>query len=438
MIYIDKSKKYFLSNMNEDVNDVEKQVVSPISKVELMARATLDKRLNARDLKVYSYVMHFEYLCNTQEEIADILDISRSNINKSLEKLTVFRYIDKIKPKKQSERISYNLVLENAGIALVTAEDVIRLVNVSKVKEEDKFKFISKEKREALEAQLNEIEGEIKILKKIIYEVKEDKKQDLIKLLKIVDIENTLSDETGPEDAIEGLQSIKNDINKDLADTRYIENELNSFKRGYPGRMSRVMDKDLVNKVLEDENALLALFLNSSDDKKIIDFKNKYLEDYIKFLCKFTNLVENEDFFKLYYKNQIEYFVLEDLMKVANVKHREVPRIRKSFKQRVTNNLEFLLDSINEINKASDKLVIGEDLVNEIESTQDIINNINIISIEEFLICVFAMNLERDFKNAYVISYHDFLRMFASELQESLESYKKYKGEYEQNRAQNN
>ena len=423
--------------MNEDVNDIEKQVVSPLTKVELMAKATLDKRLNARDLKVYSYVMHFEYLCNTQEEIADILDISRSNINKSLEKLTVFRYIDKIKSKKQSERISYELVQEDAGIALVSAEDIIRLVNISKVKEEDKFKFVSKEKREVLEGELNDIEHEIKILKKIINEVNEDKKQDLIELLKITDIENILDDEIGFENTIEELQSVIDDINKDLADTRYIENELNKFKLSYPTRHLRLLEEDAVKKVIEDKNALLVLFLDSSDDKKIIDFKNKYLENYIKFLCKFTNLIDNEDFFKLYYRNQTEYFVLEELMKVTNVKHREVPRIRKSFKQRVIDSLELLSNNIVEINEASDEPGIEESLINKIESTQETINDSNIIRIEEFLLCVFAMNLEHDFKNAYVISYTDFLRMFASELQESLENYKKHKCEYEQKRTQN-
>ena len=85
MIFLDTDVDYS-KKINDDINDEEKQDMSAEEKMKLIARATLDRRLNTRDLKLYNYVMSFEYLSYTQEEISEMLDISRSNINKSLEK----------------------------------------------------------------------------------------------------------------------------------------------------------------------------------------------------------------------------------------------------------------------------------------------------------------------------------------------------------------
>lgn len=107
MIFLDTDVDYS-KKINDDINDEEKQDMSAEEKMKLIARATLDRRLNTRDLKLYNYVMSFEYLSYTQEEISEMLDISRSNINKSLEKLASFNYIEKVQLKKVQKRCLIN------------------------------------------------------------------------------------------------------------------------------------------------------------------------------------------------------------------------------------------------------------------------------------------------------------------------------------------
>ena len=118
---------------NSDTDDEENKQIPREEKMQLIARATLDRRLNTRDLKLYNYVMTFEFLGYTQEEIGDMLDLSRSNINKSFEKLAGFNYIKKVQLKKGIKQMAYELKgLDDAGIIKPNADEV----SGSKVMEE--------------------------------------------------------------------------------------------------------------------------------------------------------------------------------------------------------------------------------------------------------------------------------------------------------------
>lgn len=413
-----------------------------ITKTELMARAILDKRLNARDLKVYSYVMYFSYISRTQEEIADMLDISRSNINKSLEKLTAFNYIEKTEIRSTKQMI-YEAVKRdgNPGIPMLRADNVMRLGNLTKQKDMRSFNWMSSSEFYNLEKELKLIKEDIEVLKKIDDEVDEDKIKSLVRKLRITSykyIKYILEGKVTAQDVIEELKYTKKNINEKLEDTRYIEKELNKFKKSYPSN-STVLTEEEVLKVLEDENALFILFLDNFKDKRIVRFKEKYLEDYIKFLCRFTELAKNRNFFKLYYENKIENFVFEDLMKVAEEKHREVPRIRGSFRFTLSKALGDLHRNMIEVNEELNEEIVKESLLDEVEVLADEIygvflskteakgriDGLNILGTREFLLCAYSLELEKRFEESYAISFEDFMKMFDIELYEEL---KKYEG----------
>ena len=81
---IDNSKVRNIKSL--DTDKYESTVIDDRMKTELIAKVTLDKRLTAKDMRVYGYLLNFKDECLTQEQISDILDMSRSNINKSIEK----------------------------------------------------------------------------------------------------------------------------------------------------------------------------------------------------------------------------------------------------------------------------------------------------------------------------------------------------------------
>lgn len=411
-----------------------------IAKTELMARATLDKRLNARDLKVYSYVMYFSSSSRTQEEIADMLDISRSNINKSLEKLTAFNYIEKNEVVINLKKIMiYEVVgIEgNPGIPTLRTDNIMRLGNLIKQKYINSFNWLRGSEIYELEQELKLIKEEIEVLKKINNEVDEDKIKSLVRQLKTTSHKFILEGKVTAQRRIEELKYTIEDINEKLEDTRYIERELSKFKKFYASN-SKVLTEDEVSKVLKDENALFILFLDNFEDKRIVKFKEKYLEDYIKFLCRFTELAKSKNFFKLYYENKTQVFVFEDLMKVAEEKHREVPRIRGSFRFKTSKKLGDLYRNMIEVNEELNEEIVKESLIDEIEVIEDKIygvslskteakgriDGLNILSIREFLLCVYSLELEKRFEESYAISYEDFAKMFDVELYEELDKYK--------------
>ena len=138
-------KKLLEVNENEiDRSNIEGccNEVSSLEKERLMCKVALDKRLNAKDLKLYSYILNFNHLNSTQEEIADRLDMSRSNVNKSLEKLTAFNYIDKKSGNSRAgKRAEYKIIqFDEAGICICEASSIIRMVNVTATK---KYKYYS-------------------------------------------------------------------------------------------------------------------------------------------------------------------------------------------------------------------------------------------------------------------------------------------------------
>ncbi len=113
-----------LFELDENGNIVEGEV-SFKERIFLLSKAMGDRRLSARDLKIYMFLMNISTEGFTQEEIADFLDITRVNVNRSISKLCLFNYIDKEQANKYVS-IKYTVLDKNAGI-LNSSLDVLNI-----------------------------------------------------------------------------------------------------------------------------------------------------------------------------------------------------------------------------------------------------------------------------------------------------------------------
>ena len=86
----------FKENSTKEVKHHSKTVgdsISDFDKIELINKLMLDRRLSAGDMKVYIFLLNFNNLKYTQEQIAQELSLSRMNVSKSISKLIAFNYI---------------------------------------------------------------------------------------------------------------------------------------------------------------------------------------------------------------------------------------------------------------------------------------------------------------------------------------------------------
>lgn len=396
------------------------------TKIKLIAKATLDKRLNAKDMRVFSYLLNFAYEGLTQEQIADIIDMSRSNINKSIEKLTAFNYIDKVASKNWKDTTSYKIErYERAGISRDMASDIIRMLNViDKKRGLDRLNYVSLEDVRGYRKTLSELTEKYESLKKYLNEEQSKEKVDL-KLIKRF------------KDNISEIKADIKYIKEELEDTEYIESL--DMKLGSTILSKTKLSKDRVIDVITNSNRRVALFLAYTDEIHVDEFREKYLEDYIKFLAKFTDDL-NEDFFVLYYESlsNMEY-TYEDIMKVAGVTHRDVPERKARLQKNILDSLEELKDDIDFMNDLNDTNNIEEEIFTD--KTLNILSELSCKCLDkdiaklpfthsEFILIVLALNKEIACQSVTGVNFNKYIQIGSPELYECIMRYYKYKSEY--------
>lgn len=433
MIFLDIDKK-------KDINEVlNNETMS--DKAKLLIKATIDKRLNTKDLKLYNYVMNLN-LGYTQEEIADMLDMSRSNVNKSFEKLSALNYITKKSGiGKKGERASYSLVKqENAGICPVEPQAIMRFCNTGKVSTKDKFICFNNEEEvqelrkkrlflvedieflEAINTDERLILNDYKLTVCNVANFDLAKREWLIEQAK----EHIKYSNDGKisiaksfiENEVKSFKTQIEKIDESLIDTEKIEKDLQDFKNNFYKSVS-TLEKSQIDELLEDDNIFLLLFILSSSDKRIKKFKNQYLTEYIIFLFNFTDLYEKKNFFKVYYEiTEIKEIKLEELMKVFDIKHRDTPSSKSSIRKRIEKYIEVFLDNVDNINE-------NKNLLNdkELESVKDIevlVDEISCllyeikdtsISFESFIYAIYMSSLHAKFQSCYNISIKELLEI---------------------------
>lgn len=434
------------SHINDDINDEENQDISTEEKMQLIARATLDRRLNARDLKLYNYVMVFKFLGYTQEEISDMLDLSRSNVNKSFEKLAGFNYIKKVQLKKGIKQMAYELKgLNYAGIVKPCADEVIRILNIANTQDtKRKLTYCSMDDYKDLKVKIAKYKENIEIIE-TYYDYSGNnslhalyKKQahslveDFSKLInsKGEDSEDSNVLKSSKDIALDNLKAFIKEFKERISDTTKMISQLNQFSKKLASETS-VLNENEVKEVLQDENAKLILFLDRSSDEHFLNFKEKYLKYYTEFVCKFTDLVKNKNFFKLYYENKDIQMSLTEFMKIIGYKHREVPDSRVHTKRR-------LADSIKEFLEKANKKILTDDaaeLVEEINGLLEYIESIDskvIFDSRTIALLLFVLDYKKDISKIG-LNFDTFVEMYNPDLNDKFIGYLKSKNKEKTN-----
>ena len=424
---------------NSDTDDKENKQITIEEKMQLIARATLDRRLNTRDLKLYNYVMTFEFLGYTQEEIGDMLDLSRSNINKSFEKLASFNYIKKVQLKKGIKQMAYELKgLDDAGIIKPNADEVIRILNIANAQDtKRKLTYCSMDDYKDLKRKIAEYKENIDIIETYydysgnnsLHAIYKKQAHSLVAYFEKVKPRNTkdevkLDTRSLKEIALDNLRGNIKEFEQRISDTTKMINKLNKFTEKLISETS-ILNENEVKEVLQDENAKLILFLDRSSDEHFLNFKEKYLEYYIEFVCKFSDLAKNKNFFKLYYENKDIQMSLTEFMKIIGYKHREVPDIRVSTKRR-------LADSIKEFLEKANKKILTDDaaeLVEEINGLLEYIESIDskvIFDSRTIALLLFVLDYKKDISKIG-LNFDTFVEMYNPDLNDKFIGYLKSK-----------
>ena len=103
--------------------DLNKNGISEQDRLDLIGQALLDKRLSGADSKLYMFLLNFENKGYRQEDLANILSLTRVSVNKSISKLLAFNYISVQKGRRAV--IEYKITpLNEAGIPKLDLESV--------------------------------------------------------------------------------------------------------------------------------------------------------------------------------------------------------------------------------------------------------------------------------------------------------------------------
>lgn len=76
-----------------DSVELDKKRISEQDRLDLIGQALLDERLSGIDTKLYIFLLNFENKGYRQEDLANILSLTRVSVNKSISKLLAFNYI---------------------------------------------------------------------------------------------------------------------------------------------------------------------------------------------------------------------------------------------------------------------------------------------------------------------------------------------------------
>lgn len=405
-----------------DVEEGKSTAIDNEMKTELIAKVTLDKRLTAKDMRVYVYLLNFkdEYL--TQEQIADILDMSRSNINKSIEKLTALNYIEKISSPNWKEVTKYVIVpYHRAGITDSSPNEIIRLLNVvNKEKDIRRLNYVSIEQEIEYRDTLEQLHARERALREVYIDEKVRKNLDE-KYIKEIDSE------------IEECNQEIIHINEELEDVEYISRLMSKLESEILRRSK--LSKDRIKAVLRNQNRKVILFLAYTYQVNIDKFREQYLEDYIMFLSKFTDDLKkdnskdepNEDFYILYYESLTTIrHTFDDIMRIAEVTHRDVPERKRNLQSKIVNELnnmrELVIKSKSEIFNDDTKQILYR-LIEKCESKA--IAKMTFKN-TEFILLMVALNKEVQCQKAVCVEFNKYIKIKSAEMYDCIMRYYQY------------
>ncbi len=296
-----------------------------------MLRIVTDRRLKAIDVKVLMYFASTQDTSPNQEALSDKLDVSRENLNRSIQKLKALNYIDVAK--SNSHKYNYQDYIHEYYLDANGNEVEVR----KKVKSNNTSYFV-----------------DFNIVKFIKFE-------DILELCNI-DVKNA-NLKLKLEDKYV-LHESSDEISEDVKITCSIKelSDFNDFLKLYKLYYKRYgyMEHDDIQKMKSNDYISIAdalLFLSSTDNfrnefsnTRILDiisnFREKYMEQFISYYMQNTDLLD-EDFFIQY--NTINKNILSNkkiynnhIMKMCGYTNRETSRMIAKHKRVLElNNIEY-------------------------------------------------------------------------------------------------
>ena len=201
--------------------DLNKNGISEQDRIDLIGQVLLDERLSGIDSKLYMFLLNFENKGYRQEDLANILSLTRVSVNKSISKLLAFNYISTQKGRRTVTE--YKITpLSEAGVPILDIASIKSLYQ--------------------LEAKTSEYFGKDKF---------------------------------------------------------NIEEEWNNFNYL---RLTSISDIDTqkAKSLFESNLYKFLLFTATCKDFRVVKFKEKYLESFIRFYTKFISILD-EEFYEAYY-----------------------------------------------------------------------------------------------------------------------------------------
>lgn len=262
-----KNSLKLLNNLELNKNGISEQ-----DRLDLIGRVLLDERLSGIDKNLYIFLLNFENKGYRQEDLADILSLTRVSVNKSISKLLAFNYISIQKGRRTVTEYKITQ-LANAGVPILDIDSIKSLYQ--------------------LETKTSEYFG-------------------------------------------------KDDFN--------IEEEWDNFKYTSLTKISDI-DTQCAKSLFNNELYKFLLFTATCNDFRIVKFKEKYLESFIRFYTKFISVLD-ESFYEAYYSfkrdeliqlknSRKDGYFIENIMKLFDIPNSSDKNVVIKFKDSIIAKIDY-------------------------------------------------------------------------------------------------
>ena len=328
-----------------DSIELNKKGISEQDRLDLIGQALLDERLSGIDTKLYMFLLNFENKGYRQEDLANILSLTRVSVNKSISKLLAFNYISTQKGRRTVTEYTIT-PLGNAGVSSFDIDSIKSLYQ--------------------LESKTSEYFG------------------------------------------------------KDNFD---IEEEWNSFKYIKLTTVSNI-DTQIAKSLFNNNTYKFLLFTATCNDFRVIKFKEKYLESFIRFYNKFVSTF-NKEFYEAYYYLKKEDLIsikdcreqgyyIEDIMRLFDIPNSSDKAIVNKFKDNLISKID---DFIKAYNYALDKDIdTPEELKVLLNRLKDRLNHTKQFTLEEMLLIAYIGGYKYKVQEKLSVVFEKFVMIINEDL----------------------
>lgn len=328
-----------------DSTELNKNGISEQDRLDLIGQVILDERLSGIDSKLYIFLLNFENKGYRQEDLANIVSLTRVSVNKSISKLLAFNYISTQKGRRTVTE--YKITpLSEAGVPVLDIDSIKSLYQ--------------------LEVKTSEYFG------------------------------------------------------KDNFD---IEEEWNNFNYLSLTNISDI-DTQKAKSLFNNNTYKFLLFTATCNDFRVVKFKEKYLESFIRFYNKFVSTFD-EEFYEAYYcfkKQELlsikdsreQGYYIEDIMRLFDIPNSSDKAVVAKFKDSLVSRID---NFIKAYNYALDKDIdTPEELRVLLNRLKDRLSHTKLFTLEEMLLTSYIGGYKSKVQEKLSIVFEKFIMIIDEKL----------------------